>query len=99
MKCIGCIRGDGFTREMQPEERWGNMWKWQHASQPKNPPALAARLQYVEKELALAQATIQQLQETAQHKAEALHSTEAQLLLYASDLHHAYRWSVPAPAN
>lgn len=50
----------------------------------------AARLLYVEKELVIAQATIQQLQETAQHKAEALHSTEAQLLLYASDLHHAY---------
>ncbi len=48
------------------------------------------RLQDVEAELATAQTTIRQLQEAARLKAETLHSTEAQLLLYASDLHQAF---------
>jgi ribonuclease P protein subunit RPR2 len=44
----------------------------------------------VEQELAAAQATIRHLQQAEQHKAEALNSAQAQLLLYATDLHQAY---------
>jgi HD-GYP domain-containing protein (c-di-GMP phosphodiesterase class II) len=44
----------------------------------------------LEQELATARATIQHWQQAEQRRAEALRSTEAQLLLYATDLHQAY---------
>jgi HD-GYP domain-containing protein (c-di-GMP phosphodiesterase class II) len=54
------------------------------------PADVQNRLQSVEQELAAAHATIRQLQQAEQHKAEALSSAQAQLLLYAADLHQAY---------